>query len=268
MHGAANDFVVVDHRRAFLEEPLGPLVARLCDRRRGVGADGVLLLEADPELDFAMRYFNADGGAADYCGNGARCLARLALDLGLGRAGEVRFRTAVGVQSARRAEDGVEVRFGRVAAPVRRERVAAGEREFSGWFVRPGVPHFVIESAALASVPLADWGPALRRHPAWGAEGANVDFCEKRGERAVGMRTFERGVEGETLACGSGAIAVALARAAEGAPSPVAVETAGGDTLVVRWQAAGADHQVWLAGPAEVAFTGSWDAKAAVAARP
>src|SRR6185503_17438888 len=101
-------------------EPLERLVTRWCDRRRGVGADGVLLLEADPELDFAMRYFNADGGAADYCGNGARCLAALALDRGLGRGGEVRFRTAVGVQSAWRTGETIEVRFGRVAAPARR----------------------------------------------------------------------------------------------------------------------------------------------------
>src|SRR2546427_5483102 len=74
MNGAANDFVVIDHRKRFLPEPLEPLVARLCDRRRGVGADGLLLLESDPEHDFAMRYFNADGRPADYCGNGARCL--------------------------------------------------------------------------------------------------------------------------------------------------------------------------------------------------
>jgi diaminopimelate epimerase len=270
MHGAANDFVVVDHRRPFLGDPLSRLVAQLCDRRRGVGADGVLLLEADPELDFAMRYFNADGGAADYCGNGARCLARLALDLGLGRAGEVRFRTAAGVQSARRSSEGVEVRFGRVAAPERREGLAAAGREFAGWFVRAGVPHVVIETAHLAAVPLDEWGAALRRHPSFGSEGANVDFCEPRGDGRAGMRTFERGVEGETLACGSGAIATALARAADGASSPVRVETAGGDVLTVRWQRPAEDFEVWLAGPAEVAYTGEWpvNAGSAVPARP
>lgn len=258
MHGAANDFVVVDHREPFLDEPLGGLVARMCDRRRGVGADGLLLLDSDPELDFAMRYFNADGGAADYCGNGARCLARLALDLGLGRAGEVRFRTAVGVQSARRSGDEVEVRFGRVAAPERRDGLAAAAREFSGWLVRAGVPHLVVEVSRLAEVPLAEWGAALRHHAAWGAEGANVDFCEPRGSGLTGMRTYERGVEGETLACGSGAIATALSRAATGAASPAQVETAGGDTLTVRWQMQGDDYEVWLAGPAEVAYAGAW----------
>src|SRR6185503_14437938 len=104
MHGAANDFVVVDHRAPFLPESDAArtsLVRRLCDRRRGVGADGVLLLERDREQDFAMLYFNADGGAADFCGNGARCLARFALDLGLGRGGEVRFSTAAGAMRGR-----------------------------------------------------------------------------------------------------------------------------------------------------------------------
>src|SRR5882762_5139807 len=104
MHGAANDFVVIDHRAPFLPAVAGelePLVQRLCDRRRGVGADGVLLLERAPDLDFAMRYFNADGRPAEFCGNGARCLARLALDRGLGSGGEVRFRTAAGAMRAR-----------------------------------------------------------------------------------------------------------------------------------------------------------------------
>src|SRR6185295_7655414 len=106
MHGAANDFVVVDHRRAFLPAELESLVSRMCDRRRGIGADGVLLLESDAECDFSMRYFNSDGRTADYCGNGARCLARLGLDLGLGSDSKVRFRTAAGIQEGRRSSDG------------------------------------------------------------------------------------------------------------------------------------------------------------------
>src|SRR5512147_3105003 len=119
MQGAANDFVVVDHRVPFLPDAPGALetlVRRLCDRRRGVGADGVLLLERAAGADFAMRYFNADGRPAEFCGNGARCLARLALDLGLGSGGEVRFQTAVGLQRARRADGaaGIELLFGTV----------------------------------------------------------------------------------------------------------------------------------------------------------
>jgi diaminopimelate epimerase len=267
MHGAANDFVVVDHRRPFLEEPLVGLVRQVCDRRRGVGADGVLLLESDAELDFAMRYFNADGGAADYCGNGARCLARLALDLGLGRGGEVRFRTMAGVQSARRTDGGrLEVKFGRVAAPERRTGLEAAGRRFDGWWVVAGVPHFVVDVDAVKSVPLAEWAPPLRHHPAFGPAGANVDFLSGGAAGRSAMRTFERGVEGETLACGSGAIACGLSRAAAGAKAPVSIETAGGDMLSVRWAEAGAGYDVWLEGPAEIAFRGRWPQTAAVPA--
>ncbi len=265
MHGAANDFVVIDHRRPFLPEPLAPLVRRLCDRRRGVGADGLLLLEGDPEHDFAMRYFNADGGPADYCGNGARCLALLALELGLGSAGEVRFRTAVGSQSARRSGPGrIEVRFGRVGRPEPRTGLEAAGRRFDGWLVRPGVPHLVVETDRVDAVPLAEWAPALRRHAALGAGGANVDFLERRERARVAMRTFERGVEGETLACGSGAIACGLARAVAGEAPPITVVTAGGDALRVRWTENGEGYDVWLEGPAEIAFEGRWSEPATV----
>ena len=259
MHGAANDFVVFDHREAFLPEPPAALVRRLCDRRRGVGADGVLLLERDPELDFAMRYFNADGDAADFCGNGARCLARLALDLGLGRAGEVRFRTAAGVMGARRDErGGIALHFGAVARPGEPLEVEACGRRFTGSLIRAGVPHFVTAVERLEAVPVVEWGAALRRHPAFGAEGANVDFVTRLGAAGVAMRTYERGVEGETLACGSGAIATALWAAGTGEASPVAVRTAGGDELRVAFRASAQGWDVTLSGPAEVAFAGAW----------
>ena len=139
MHGAGNDFVVIDHRAGDLGDDLAALVTRLCDRRRGVGADGVLLLERDPELDFAMRYFNADGRIAEYCGNGARCLARLALDLGLGRSGAVRFRTDSGIQSARRSADGrgIDLQFGRVGRPESMVTLEAAGRRFEGRPTRP-----------------------------------------------------------------------------------------------------------------------------------
>jgi len=270
MHGAANDFVVIDHRRPFLAEPLGTLVARLCDRRRGVGADGVLLLEADPELDFAMRYYNADGRPADFCGNGARCLARLALDRGLGRGGAVRFRTAVGTMEAREAPGArgghdIELHFGRVEPAGEPFTVAAAGREFTGRLVRAGVPHVVVGVPRVEAVPLTEWGAALRHHARFAPGGANVDFVARLGGQRVAMRTFERGVEGETLACGSGAIASALWAAAEGEGSPVRVLTAGGDELVVAFVPAGAAgegagraHDVRLTGPAEVSFAGEW----------
>lgn len=264
MHGAANDFVVVDHRVPFLPTgpALAPLVARLCDRRRGVGADGVLLVERDADHDFAMRYFNADGFEADFCGNGARCVARRALELGLGRDGAVRFRTAAGPMSARReGRAGIALRFGRVARAGAERQVDAAGRTFRGRLVISGVPHFVTEVADVREFEVAEWGRALRFHPAFAPAGANVDAVARLGPGRVAMRTYERGVEGETLACGSGAMACALWAAEAGEASPVTVRTAGGDDLVVRFEPLEDGWDVTLTGPAEVAFEGTWDSE-------
>jgi diaminopimelate epimerase len=261
MHGAANDFVVVDHRAPFLPsgDTLQPLVARVCDRRRGVGADGMLLIERDSECDFAMRYFNADGRSADYCGNGARCLARRAFDLGIGREGRVRFRTAVGIQEARIAPNGdVEVHFGVVPPAGEMITVESSDRAFQGRLVQSGVPHFVVGVERVEWTPVGEWGPALRHHPKFHPAGANVDFVAPLGAGRIAMRTWERGVEGETLACGSGAIATALAAAAEGVTSPIVILTAGGDELRVTFRPVAGGHDVWLSGPAETVFTGAW----------
>jgi len=261
MHGAANDFVVVDHRPAFLPEPLDPLMRHLCDRRRGVGADGVLLIERDPELDFAMRYFNADGLPAEFCGNGARCVARIALDRGLGRGGEVRFRTAVGAMAARRGRDGrgIDLHFGRIERAADEIQVEAAGKTFAGRLVRAGVPHFVTAVERVEWTPVQEWGAALRHHPRFEPAGSNVDFVARLGPARIAMRTYERGVEAETLACGSGAMASALWAAAAGESSPVTVVTAGGDELRVRFQPAEGGWDVSLEGPTEIAFTGEWN---------
>ncbi len=200
MHGAANDFVVVDHREPFLPVDATLLFARLCDRRRGVGADGVLLLERDPEHDFSMRYFNRDGIAADFCGNGARCIARFAIDRGLGAEGSVTFRTAVGVKRARELRDGrIALWFGAVGG-LERIQVEALGRVFAGSFGVTGVPHFVVPVEEINTVAFDLWSPALRHHPHFGAPGANVDYVARGQDGRIAMRTWERGVEAETLA--------------------------------------------------------------------
>jgi len=252
MHGAANDFVVMDRREPD-GELSGALVRRLCDRRRGVGADGLLSIERDPEYDFAMRYFNADGRPADFCGNGARCVARLALDLGLGAGGQVRFRTAAGPMRARRGPcgRGVTLHFGHVAAPGAPVEVTALERTFVGRLIETGVPHFVVPTERVEWVPLHEWGPALRHHPGFEPAGANVDFVARLGTSRVALRTFERGVEAETLACGSGAMAAAVWLVAEGGGAPVAVMTAGGDELEVGLEPVAGGFEATLTGPAE-----------------
>jgi diaminopimelate epimerase len=270
MHGAANDFVVVDNRARILPEALDSLVVRMCDRRRGIGADGVLVLERDPDLDFAMRYFNADGRRAEYCGNGARCLALLALDSGLGSGGKVRFRTDSGTQEARRESGGtgIAVHFGQVSAPSDPVMVEALGREFRGRLIHAGVPHFVTAVERVEWVPVAEWGSALRHHSHFGAAGANVDFVAPLDAGRIAMRTYERGVEGETLACGSGAIATALWAAANGESSPIHVITAGGDELKVSWRANAGGYDVHLTGPAETTFRGEWNEHAVAPAVP
>lgn len=264
MHGAANDFVVMDARGGVRVGDLPGLVRRMCDRRRGVGADGVLLLEAHGTHDFRMAYWNADGGRADFCGNGARCIARFAIERGLGTRGEVTFATDAGVKRARALADGrIALAFGAVE---RGEdvRVEALGRSFAGHFVVAGVPHLVVPAGeggvpALPDVPLMDWASALRRHAHFGAAGTNVDFVEHLGPSRVAMRTYERGVEGETLACGSGSIATALWALARGERSPVTVRTAGGDDLVIELAEASGVLAATLTGPAEIAFEGRWD---------
>jgi len=259
MHGAANDFVVFDGRVTSLPSAPASLVQRLCDRRRGIGADGVLVLEPHAGSDFAMRYFNSDGEPADFCGNGARCLARRALDLGLGRDGVVHFQTAAGRMEARGDDAGrIALHFGRIARASEPVRVEAAGRAFTGRCVTAGVPHFVTAVEELEAVPVAEWGAALRRHPRFAPAGANVDFVTAAAPGRVVMRTFERGVEGETLACGSGAMATALWHAAEGGTAPVTVRTAGGDDLVVTFREDGEAWDVTLTGPAETAFEGVW----------
>jgi diaminopimelate epimerase len=267
MHGAGNDFVVLDTRSRPIERgELESLVTRMCDRRRGIGADGVLLMGRDPELDFAMSYFNADGRRAEFCGNGARCLARRALDLGLGMGGEVRFRTDAGVQSARRSPDGrgIELHFGHVTAPVPSGPLEAAGRAFRGRCVTAGVPHLVVDVERVEWVPVPEWGTALRHHARFAPAGTNVDFVAKLGPARLAMRTYERGVEAETLACGSGAIASAACAIADGAKSPVAVVTAGGEELRVSAVPQGAGWDVHLSGSAEIAFEGTWQEPARV----
>lgn len=261
MHGAANDFVVIDHREPFLPADSRELFAQLCDRRRGIGADGVLLLERDPEFDFAMRYHNSDGGAAEFCGNGARCIARFAIDLGLGSGGEVGFRTAAGPKRARALADGrIALEFGFVADGEHVKLESSG-RTVEGRAILAGVPHFVVPVPDVADVHITEAAPPLRSHEAFGAGGANVDFVAPRPDGRVAMRTFERGVEGETLACGSGAIASALwALLDGGARSPVTIRTSGGDDLVVELVPAPGGRNVTLTGPVEISFGGEWTA--------
>ncbi len=264
MHGAGNDFVVVDRR---VMAPVGEVerfVIAACDRRRGIGADGVLFLDpGEGNLDFRMRYYNRDGGEADLCGNGGRCLAAFAVARGLGQDGRVRFASSAGRHEARVRGAEVDLGVGDVQAPEMGRAFDTTNGPVEGVLVQVGVPHLVIESPDVDAIDLAAFAPGLRAHRTLGPAGANVDVVTVTGPASGRLRTFERGVEGETLACGTGAVATAAALVAAGRVSaPVRLKVASGDILTVSFGSVdGATlRDATLSGPVHVSFEGiySW----------
>ena len=235
MTGSGNDFVFFDAR----DEGAGDLatprrIAELCARGTGIGADGVVFLERSAVADFAIRYFNADGSLASLCGNASLCSTRLAAELGAADPAGMRFETGAGVLSARMRGGLPQIDLGEVLEILRDApgiQPDAGERRVG--FAKAGVPHLVIACADVAAADLPGRGPGLRRHPSL-ADGANVNWVSP-GASGWSIRTFERGVEGETLACGTGAVASAVLLVEWGlAPgSPVQLQTASGRTLEV-----------------------------------
>jgi diaminopimelate epimerase len=260
MNGAGNDFVLLDNRAGDLQLTRDQIV-HLCDRHRGIGADGVLLLErAKNGATFRMRYYNADGGEAEMCGNGARCFARFA-DRAAGPLGELSFETPAGVIGAKLEGELVRLEMSEpkdlqlaLEIPLDRKTIAAN-------FIDSGVPHVVVAVGKIEDVDVRSLGEEIRCHPMFGPRGANANFIEKRGERAIAIRTYERGVEAETLACGTGVVASALIFAArEKLDGPIEVTVRGGETLQVDFaREAERFTNVTLTGPAEFVFEGTID---------
>jgi diaminopimelate epimerase len=271
MNGAGNDFILFDNRTGDVDLDRKQ-IAQLCDRHRGIGADGILLLEKPTNhADFRMRYFNADGGEAEMCGNGARCFARFANKVG-GEKAKISFETPAGVISAELKDDLVTLRMTEptdlrlnVELPVE-----AAPRRFSQdqsatvasrslHFINSGVPHVVIPVAKIEDAEVRREGAAIRYHKMFSPNGTNVNFIEKRGPNKIAIRTYERGVEDETLACGTGIVASALIFAAsEKSSGPITVLARGGDELEVGFEKfEGGFRNVTLTGPAEFVFEGT-----------
>ncbi len=261
MNGAGNDFVMIDARDGSpsLEKEV---IAHLCDRHRGIGADGLIAVEpAQGDADFRMRYYNSDGGEAEMCGNGARCFARYASRLSGQSSGTLRFETQAGVIAARfTGKEGELVRLDmseprdlalRLPVPITGESLVAH-------FVNTGVPHAVVFVKNLEEVPVRDHGSQIRHHELFAPRGTNVNFAQEQSADTIAIRTYERGVEDETLACGTGVVASALIfHELTGAQGPIKVIVRGGDTLEVSFYKEG-DHfrQVTLTGPADFVFEG------------
>jgi diaminopimelate epimerase len=258
MNGAGNDFILFDNRTGDIDLDRSQ-IAKLCDRHRGVGADGVLLLEKPRDhADFRMRYFNADGGEAEMCGNGARCFARFANKVG-GQKAKISFETPAGVISAELKGDLVTLRMTEPSDLQLNVELPMAAENKTVHFINSGVPHVVIPVAKIDSADVRREGAAIRYHKMFSPKGTNVNFIEKRGLKKIAIRTYERGVEDETLACGTGIVASALIFAAtEDCDGPVTVLARGGDELQVGFEKSdGRFHNVTLTGPAEFVFEGT-----------
>ncbi|MDX1666359.1 MAG: diaminopimelate epimerase [Saprospiraceae bacterium] len=251
-HGAGNDFIMIDGRESLpLDLSDHSAISGLCDRHFGIGADGLIVLLPDPDHDFRMAYFNADGGEGSFCGNGGRCAVAFARHIGMTTDSSVRFAAYDGPHRARMPRaDWVELEM----RPVK--DIKSGEGYY---FVDTGSPHYLKIVSDLEGLDVEREGKAIRYSPEFREEGTNVNFIEM-GLRDLSVRTYERGVEAETLACGTGVVASALVyhllRPEEGARE-VEVRARGG-RLSVRFKF-GPDgfSDIWLCGPAKRVFSGS-----------
>jgi diaminopimelate epimerase len=257
MNGSGNDFIVIDNRRAVVPENLTDFVVAVCRRKLSVGADGLILIEAASDMDFRWRFFNSDGSRAEMCGNGARCAARFAYVFGIAGT-RMTFGTDVGPVSAAVQGERVKVRMTRPRDMElgRRLELSSGPVTFAR--INTGVPHVVIEREDLEAADVVTPGRELRRHPAFAPAGTNVNFVQRRADGSVAIRTYERGVEDETLACGTGSIAGALVLArAHGLASPVHMVTRSGGVLTIHFQPSGDGFDdVHLEGDARLVYTG------------
>jgi len=238
MTGTGNDFIVIDNRKRIIDaDHCHDFVRGVCRPRVSIGADGVILIENDPDVDFRWRVFNSDGSEPEMCGNGARCAARFAYLTGIVDMPRMSFRTRAGIISAELLDTKVKVQMPAPRDLRRNLEADLKGRPFALDFINTGVPHavcFLKNEKKLNSINIARLGHALRNHESFHPEGTNVDFAFIENSHRLSVRTYERGVEGETLACGTGAIASALLAAVRGqVESPVDVRVRSGETLTV-----------------------------------
>lgn len=248
--GTGNDFVMLDNRQNTVDASNAALIADLCDRRFGIGADGLILIEEDEQADFKMVYFNADGKESTMCGNGGRCIVAFAKQLGIIQ-NECHFSAIDGLHYATIDAAGI-VSLQMIDVP----QVEVRDKHL---FVNTGSPHHVEIVRNLMYFDVYKKGKQIRNSEAYAPKGTNVNFVEQEGPNHFRIRTFERGVEDETLSCGTGATAVALAMHALGKvdQNEVKIEVEGGELSVVFHYVNQTYQQVFLKGPATFVFQGT-----------
>jgi diaminopimelate epimerase len=248
--GTGNDFIVIDNRKKLYDNLSNDQVKLLCDRRFGIGADGLMLLNNHEGFDFEMKYYNADGRESSMCGNGGRCLAKFASDIGIIKS-EYKFIAIDGQHRASINTDGT--------ISLKMNDVSQVKFDHGNYILNTGSPHFVMPSTDVMHMDVVKRGREIRYNHEFKAEGINVNFVEQSEEPgSIIVRTYERGVEDETFSCGTGVTASALISAHnDNGFNRVEVQTKGGH-LSVDFEKLGEEYRnIWLIGPAEKVFDGS-----------
>lgn len=279
MSGTGNDFILIDHRKPLLApEAMADFAAQVCRRKFSVGADGLILIEDLSEdssaADFQWKFFNADGSVAEMCGNGSRCAARFAFLQGIAPA-EMRFATLAGIIEASVSGKDVAVKMTDPVGLKMNQRITAERKEYTVHSIDTGVPHAVVFVDDIEQTDVRTLGNLIRHHQAFMPAGTNVNFAQVQGNaininnNAIKVRTYERGVEDETLACGTGAAACAIIAALlDQAASPVDIITSGNDQLTIVFDCTEENGKnaiitnVFLKGPAHTIYSGKLDAEA------
>lgn len=256
MHGASNDFILIDDRDCTFPAAGRGWLAGIAARRTGVGCEGVILIQPSGKADFRMRFYNPDGGEVEMCGNGARCVARLANELGVAPQ-KMTIDTVAGILQAEAMGD--SVRLGMTKPfDMLLEKKLSGDNPLVYSTLNTGVPHVVVVVDDLDECDVMALGNMIRYHQDFAPAGTNVNFIKVTGENSLRIRTYERGVEAETLACGTGMVAASLIAAKLGlVDSPVNITPASGDVLAVDFKIDGDEFEnVTLLGPAVHVFEG------------
>jgi diaminopimelate epimerase len=258
--GHGNDFVIIDNwNNIIAEAELEKITRLMCRPKFGVGADGAVFIAAGPdEADFAVRFFNSDGSEADMCGNASRCSAHLAHQIGIAPA-TMDIKTKVGLLKATVTDSQVSVMLPKIGRPEGAALVEVDGYSQTYYRINTGVSHAVAWVDDLEGLNVVKYGRAVRRHVSFSPDGTNVDFVKVLSDNVLAIRTYERGVEDETLACGTGVTAAALLAASQKLVSgnSILVKTKGGEDLTVRYEGTiEAPTQVFLEGPVRFIFSG------------
>ncbi len=256
MSGSGNDFIIIDNRNMVVNEAgLTNFVASVCRRKMSVGADGLILIENADAVDFKWRFFNSDGSVAEICGNGTRCAARFAYINGIAGS-EMSFETEAGIIHAQVAKDQVKIKMPDPADLETDYTLELENSTLSVSSVNTGVPHVVVEADNIDDIEIVKLGREIRFHDVFDSAGTNVNFVCLQNDDIVAIRTYERGVEDETLACGTGAIACAIVMANKTKiKSPVKVMTRSGGYLYIYYkEKQGRFYDIYLEGDARIIY--------------